>query len=214
MNASMLSNHVFNLIFWLQLICTKKAWITTLSAKRLQLLGDFVPQTPNYFFYFSAKLNNFQKSNIQYRFVHEYGQLNMFSNHACCCLFQTFASNMHQNEWFQVRFFKNFLGRGSPSPLPRPLPRFFSGFALGSGFALNFQALRAFDSGFALDSWKCRKLRGHVRPSVGIVGGGLNPPRSFFNPPHVSDPLGGQANPPHFQDPTSIYLLYKWVTKS
>ena len=28
-----------------------------------------------------------------------------------------FASNMHQNEWFQVRFFKNFLGRGSPSPL-------------------------------------------------------------------------------------------------
>ena len=29
---------------------------------------------------------------------------------------------MHQNEWFQVWFFKNFLGRGSPSPLPRPLP--------------------------------------------------------------------------------------------
>ena len=51
----------------------------------------------------------------------------MFSNHACCCLFQMFASNMHQNEWFQVRFFKIFLGRGSPSPLPRPLPRFRSG---------------------------------------------------------------------------------------
>ena len=28
---------------------------------------------------------------------------------------------MHQNEWFQVWFFKNFLGRGSPSPLPIPL---------------------------------------------------------------------------------------------
>ena len=119
MNVSMLSNHVFNLIFWLQLICTKKAWITTLSAKRLQLLEDFVLRPPT-IFYCSAKLNNFQKSNIQYRFVHECGQLNMFSNHACCCLFQTFASNMHQNEWFQVRFFKNFLGRGSLSSLPRP----------------------------------------------------------------------------------------------
>ena len=59
---------------------------------------------------------------------------------------------MHQSEWFQVCFFKNFLGRGSPSPLPRPLPRFFSGFALGSGFALNSRALRALDSGFALDT--------------------------------------------------------------
>ena len=35
-----------------------------------------------------------------------------------------FASNMHQNAWFQDWFFKKFLGRGSPSPLPRPLPRF------------------------------------------------------------------------------------------
>ena len=34
---------------------------------------------------------------------------------------------MHQNEWFQVWFFKKFLGRGSPSPLPRPLPPFFLG---------------------------------------------------------------------------------------
>ena len=54
----------------------------------------------------------------------------MFSNHACCCLFQMSASNMHQNEWFQVRFFKKFLEMGSPSPLPRPpkpLPRFRSG---------------------------------------------------------------------------------------
>ena len=34
---------------------------------------------------------------------------------------------MHQNERFQDRIFKNFLGRGSPSPLPRPLPPFFLG---------------------------------------------------------------------------------------
>ena len=46
----------------------------------------------------------------------------------CCHLFQMFASNVHQNEWFRIQFVK---------PLPRPLP-FFS---------------RAFDSGFAFDSW-------------------------------------------------------------
>ena len=111
--------------FGSNLISTKKAWIT-LSAKRLQLLQDFVLRPPA-IFYCSAKLNNFQKSNNQYRFVHECGQLNIFSNHACCCLFQTFSSKMHQNEWFQVRFFKNFLGRGSPSSLPRPRPPFFIG---------------------------------------------------------------------------------------
>ena len=77
----------------------------------------------------------------------------MVENHACCHLFQMFASNMHQNEWFQVWFFLNFLGRGSPSSLPRPLPIFFSGFALGSDFALNSQALRALNSGFALNFW-------------------------------------------------------------
>ena len=41
--------------------------------------------------------------------------------------------------------------RGSPSPLPKLLPRFFSGSALGSNFALNSRALRALDSDFALN---------------------------------------------------------------
>ena len=59
---------------------------------------------------------------------------------------------------FKFDFSKNFLERGSPSPLPRPLPRFFSGFALGSGFALNSRALRALDSGFALDTRVLRAL--------------------------------------------------------
>ena len=46
---------------------------------------------------------------------------------------------------FKFDFSKTFWG-------PRLLPRFFSGFAFGSGFALNSWALRALESGFALDS--------------------------------------------------------------
>ena len=86
-------------------------------------MGTKSPRPPT-IFYVSAKLNNFQKSNIQYRFVHECGQLNMFSNHAGCCLFQMFASNMHQNEWFQVRFFKNFWRGAHRAPSPDPSPVF------------------------------------------------------------------------------------------
>ena len=59
------------------------------------------------------------------------------------CIVLIFASTMHQNERFQVWIFKIFLGRGSPSLLPRLLPRYVSGFALGSGFALDSGALRA-----------------------------------------------------------------------
>ena len=89
---------------------------------------------------------------------------------------------MHQNEWFQVWFFKNFLGRGSPSPLPRPLPRFFSDFALGSGFALNSRALRALDLGFALDTRALRALdSGFARLSIGDLG--LPPQNKFLDPP-------------------------------
>ena len=88
---------------------------------------------------------------------------------------------MHQNEWFQVWFFKNFLGRGSPTPLPAspdPSSRFFSGFALGSGFALNSRALRALDSGFALDT------RFRLRPYLSIGDLGLPPPpNKFLDPP-------------------------------
>ena len=38
--------------------------------------------------------------------------------------------------------FSKFSERGSQSSFPRPLPCFFSGFALGSGLALTSQALR------------------------------------------------------------------------
>ena len=73
----------------------------------------------------SAELNNFKTSNIQYRFFHECGQLNMVSNNACCYLFQIFVSNMCM---VPSSIFLNFLGKGSPSLL-RPsqtLPRFIS----------------------------------------------------------------------------------------
>ena len=141
MNVSMLSNHVFNWIILLQLICTKKAWITTLSAIKGFSFWGLSSSDPQLFFC-SAKLNNFQKSNIQYRFVHECGQLNMFSNHACCCLFKTFASNMHRNEWFQVRFFKHFLGRDTPSSHPIPSPVFYQASpSIFKRYALSTRAL-------------------------------------------------------------------------
>ena len=55
-------------------------------------------------------------------------------------------------------FSKIFWGGAHRAPSPDPSPRFFSGFALGSGFALNSRALRALDSGFALDTRALRAL--------------------------------------------------------
>ena len=79
------------------------------------------PRPPT-MFYISAKLNNFQTSNIEYRYFHECGQLSMVSNHACYHLLQMFASNMHQNEWLQVWFSKMFWGaHRAPSPDPSPV---------------------------------------------------------------------------------------------
>ena len=66
MHVIMLSNLVLKLKCWLQ-ICTEKAWITTFSARRLQLMEDFVPQTPYHVLHFH-KLNIFQTSNIKYWF--------------------------------------------------------------------------------------------------------------------------------------------------
>ena len=48
--------------------------------------------------------------------------------------------------------FQKFSGEGLTEPPPQTHPpAFFSGFALGSGFALNSRAFRALDSGFALN---------------------------------------------------------------
>ena len=59
---------------------------------------------------------------------------------------------------FKFDFSKIFWGGAHRAPSPDPSPRFFSGFALGSGFALNSRALRALVSGFALDTRALRAL--------------------------------------------------------
>ena len=52
---------------------------------------------------------------------------------------------------FKFDFSKIFWGGAHRAPSPDPSPRFSSGFALGLGFALDSRALRALDSGFALN---------------------------------------------------------------
>ena len=59
---------------------------------------------------------------------------------------------------FKFDFSKIFWGGAHRVPSPDPSPRFFLGFALGSGFALNSRALRALDSRFALDTRALRAL--------------------------------------------------------
>ena len=61
---------------------------------------------------------------------------------------------------FKFDFSKNFWGGApsGPSPFPKPLPRFRSGFAISSGFVLNSWALRTLYSGFALDDQALRSL--------------------------------------------------------
>ena len=59
---------------------------------------------------------------------------------------------------FKIHFSKIFWGGAHRAPSPDPSSRFFSGFALGSGFVLNSRALRALNSGFALDSRALRAL--------------------------------------------------------
>ena len=80
--------------------------------------------------------------------------------------------------------FQKFSGEGLTEPPPQtPFPRFFSGFALGSGFALNSRALRALDSGFALDTRAlCALDSGFARNFR--LGTLVWPPQSkFLDPP-------------------------------
>ena len=71
---------------------------------------------------------------------------------------------------FEFDFSKIFWGGAHRAPSPDPSPRFFSGFALSSGFALNSQALRAFDSGAS-------RPRFGLRPQLLVGELGLAPPK-------------------------------------
>ena len=122
---------------------------------------------------------------------------------ACYHLFKMFASNMHQNELFQVRFFKNFLERSSPSPSPYPSPVFFSSFLLGSGFALNSQAFRAFDSR-ALFSILWR-----FAPSIRALPSTFDW-RSWFGPQNKFMMLPWLNGSP-FKIPACYCLIQKWL---
>ena len=72
---------------------------------------------------------------------------------------------------FKFEFSKIFWEGAHRAPSPDPSPRFFSGFALGLDFALNSQALCAFDSGFALNFrlenlvWP-PKINSWIRPCI------------------------------------------------
>ena len=90
---------------------------------------------------------------------------------------------MHQNEWFQVWFFKNFLGRAHRAPSPDLSPRFFLGFALGSGFALNSRALCALDSGLALDTRALCALDSGFTLNFRLRTLVWLPPNKFLDPP-------------------------------
>ena len=62
---------------------------------------------------------------------------------------------------YQKQF--NTWGGAHRAPSSDPSPRFFSSFALSMGFALNSQALCAFESGFVLDSRALHSVRVHPR---------------------------------------------------
>ena len=82
-----------------------------------------------------------------------FGQLLTWEMYFCFLrkvdFFKISLSTTHQIERIKVRNSQNFLWRGSPSPLPRPLLHSFSGFALHSGFALKSRTLCVLDSGVA-----------------------------------------------------------------
>ena len=84
---------------------------------------------------------------------------------------------MHQNEWFQVWFFKNFLGRGSPSPLPRPLPPLFLGLRPRFGLRPQFSGASRPRLGLRPRYSGASRPRFGLRPQLSIGDLDLAPPK-------------------------------------
>ena len=80
--------------------------------------------------------------------------MNRISNHACYNCLPQICTKMNG---FKFDFSK-ISGEGLTELSPQTSLPFFPGFTLSSGFALNSQALHAFDSAFALDSRALRAL--------------------------------------------------------
>ena len=78
---------------------------------------------------------------------HESGQFNHFVSH-----FKKLLQTCTKMKGFKFDFSNIFWGGIHRAPSLDPSPHFFSGFVLGLGFALKSRALRALDSGFALDT--------------------------------------------------------------
>ena len=90
---------------------------------------------------------------------------------------------MHQIEWFQVWFFKNFLGRGSPSPLPRPLPPFFLGLRPRFGLRPQFSGASRPRLGLRPQYSGASRLRFGLRPQLSIVDLVWPPQSKILDPP-------------------------------
>ena len=98
---------------------TKTAWIGTLIAKKLLLLGDEVPQTP-------YQVSVFRKITILLISIIKhglYGNVSMLAKEFSC-LFEMFAQNMHQKGLYQTTLSaKKASASGGLCP-PDPLPSF------------------------------------------------------------------------------------------
>ena len=103
---------------------------------------------------------------------HECGQLNHCVSNVKLLL--QISTKMNDSKF---DFSKIFWGGVHRAPSPDPSPRFFSGFALGSSFALNSRALLALDSGFALDTRALRALDSGFALNFRFVDLGLAPPK-------------------------------------
>ena len=97
---------------------------------------------------------------------------------------------MHQNEGFQVWFFKNFLRRGSPSPLPRPLPPLFLGLRPRFGLRPQFSGASRPRLGLRPRYSGASRPRFGLRPQLSIGDLGLAPPKiNSWIRPCLADPV-------------------------
>ena len=117
------------------------AWITTLSAKRLQLLGGFVLQTIYYFLCFS-KIKQFPEIKYSISICSWMWAIEHVLE-PCMLLFISNVCLKYAPKWMvSSSIFQKFSGEGLTEPPPQTPPPISLGLTpSGSGFALNSRAL-------------------------------------------------------------------------